>query len=220
MSNSERRAAVHVCVCLPASAHFLVFAHHLNQYTQEGDIKAAKQLQAAEAGSGPHAPSFLSTPQSFQSVQQTTLSTFVSLALFFPPGHDSSFLSAYWRPSICSFSLLPFFHHSSHFFSSNESFQIWPSCTWREPLRVTKTANQSQSNLSGLGYVSLIRNDRRKPEMDFRVAGPNSSHVLTCSNIRPEEGFVLKANVFTFSKTLRVAFLLGRIVFALNSNGI
>lgn len=33
-----------------------------------------------------------------------------------PPGHNSSFLSAYWRPSICSFSLLPFFHHSIFFF--------------------------------------------------------------------------------------------------------
>lgn len=82
MSNSGRRAAVYVCgcLCLPVCVHIPVFAHNLNQYTQEGGIKATNQLQAAEAASRPRAPNVLSTPQSFQSVQQTTLSTFVSFS--------------------------------------------------------------------------------------------------------------------------------------------
>ena len=82
-----------------------------------------------------------------------------------PPGHSSSFLSAYWRPSICSFSPLHIFHHSSFFFLffffPNESFQAWPLCIWKGPLRVTKTVNQSQITLSGLGHVSLVLNDRK-----------------------------------------------------------
>lgn len=83
MSNSGRRAAAYICVCVsvfPACVHILVLAHNLNQYTQEGGIKATNQLQAAEAASRPHAPNVLSTAQSFQSVQQTTLSTFVSFS--------------------------------------------------------------------------------------------------------------------------------------------
>ena len=82
MSNSWRRpaACIFVCLCLPTCLHICVFAHHLNQYTQEGRIKAANQLQAAEAASRPCAPNVLSTPQSFQSVQKSTLSTFVSFS--------------------------------------------------------------------------------------------------------------------------------------------
>lgn len=82
MSNSWRRAAacIFVCLCLPTCLHICVFAYNLNQYTQEGRIKAANQLQAAEAASRPCAPNVLSTPQSFQSVQKSTLSTFVSFS--------------------------------------------------------------------------------------------------------------------------------------------
>lgn len=65
-----------VCVCV--CAYIFVFAHNLNQYAQEGGIKASNRLQTAEASSGRRAPNVLSAPQSFQSVQQTTLSTFVS----------------------------------------------------------------------------------------------------------------------------------------------
>lgn len=43
MSNSGRRAAVYTCVCL--CVHILVFAHNLNQYTQEGGIKATCRRQ-------------------------------------------------------------------------------------------------------------------------------------------------------------------------------
>lgn len=48
MSNSGRRAAEYICVCLfcqHACMHILVFAHNLNQYVQEGGIKATNQLQ-------------------------------------------------------------------------------------------------------------------------------------------------------------------------------
>lgn len=166
MSNSGRRAAVCVCVCIFLCLHIIWINTHRNEALKR-QTSCRRQKQQAET-------------QSFQSVQQTTLSTFVSLP---PPGHDSSFLSAYWRPSICSVSLLPFFHHSSFlfFFSSDESFQTWPLCTWKEPLRVTKPVNQSQTGLIGLGYVSLIPNDRRKPEMDFRGSW---SQLLTCTHMR------------------------------------
>lgn len=82
MSKSGRGAAVYICMCLclPVCVHILVLVHNLNQYTQEGGIKANNQLQAPEAASRPRAPNVLSTPQSFQSVQQTTLSTFVSFS--------------------------------------------------------------------------------------------------------------------------------------------
>lgn len=187
-----------VCLCLPVCVHILVFAHNLNQYTQEGGTKATKQLQAAEAANRPCAPNVLSTPQSFQSVQQTTLSTFVS----FSP--RTQFLFSVCLLETINLWLLPAAHLSSFqffgvffFFFPNESFQAWPLCVWKGPLRVTKTVNQSQITLSGLGHVSLVLNDRKKPEMDFREACDNSLHVLMWERI-----LKYPSQWFRFFKTL------------------
>ena len=109
-----------VCLCLPVCVHILVFAHNLNQYTQEGGTKATKQLQAAEAANRPCAPNVLSTPQSFQSVQQTTLSTFVS----FSP--RTQFLFSVCLLETINLWLLPAAHLSSfQFFGVFFFFSQW-----------------------------------------------------------------------------------------------
>lgn len=173
MSNSGRRAAVYTCVCL--CVHILVFAHNLNQYTQEGGIKATCRRQKLQKQTSCTQCSVNSTILSISATNNS-----FNVCLFLP--QDTIPLFSVCLLETINLQLLPVALLSSFqffFFSSNESFQAWPLCARDGPLRVTKTVDQSRICLSGLGYVSLILNDRRKPEMDFRVAGGNSSHVLT-----------------------------------------
>lgn len=62
-------------------AYFCVFAHDLNQYTQEGGIKATNQLQAAEAAKGLVHQMFCQLPNPFN---QCNKQLFQHLSLSLP----------------------------------------------------------------------------------------------------------------------------------------
>ena len=202
MSNSGRREAVYVCVCVCVYAcqcaciFLCLHIIWINTHRKE----ALKRLSSCRQQKRQTDLVHQMFCQLHNPFNQCNKQLFQHLSLS-PPGHNSSFLSAYWRPSICGFSPLHIFHHSSFlvffFFFPNESFQAWPLCVWKGPLRVTKTVNQSQITLSGLGHVSLVLNDRKKPEMDFREACDNSLHVLMWERI-----LKYPSQWFRFFKTL------------------
>lgn len=77
------------------------------------------------------------------------------------------------RPSIWSFSLLPFFHQN--IFASNERFLVWPAWPLKGQ-RVRRTADQSRFGLRGLRYFSLseILPQHGNTLMDFRESGYNT----------------------------------------------
>lgn len=146
------------CPCFPGCVHILVFAHNLNQYTQEGGIKAANQLQKAEKQQGGLVHQMFC--QLHSPFNQCNKQLFQHLSLS-PPGHDSSSpLRTGVHQSVAS-PCCPSFIISAFFPLPMRAFKPDLFCPWKGLLWVTKTANQSQIGPTGLGYVSLILNDRK-----------------------------------------------------------
>lgn len=151
----------------------------MDAYRKEA-LKATNQLQKQREGTKCSVNSTILLISAKK--KNTTLSTFFFF-LRLPQDMVPLLFLLTWRPSICSFSPLPFFHHFRFFFLPMRAFKADLCSPWKELLRVTKTASQSQCDPGGLGCVSLIFNDIRKPEMDFRVTGDNYTCALTCQHM-------------------------------------
>lgn len=141
MSNSgEKSCCVYLCVSVCQHACIFLCLHiiWINTHRKE----ALKQLTSCRGQKQQADLVHQMFCQLHRPFNQCNKQLFQHLSLS-PPGHESSSLSAYWRPSICSFSPLPFFHHSSFFV-----FQWELSSLTFVPLERTAAGNKDRQPIT------------------------------------------------------------------------